>query len=53
MSISLFSLAIAFVFSDYPEVISSVWLFEATILYYFYSKSPHSVSPQGREVAQS
>ncbi len=38
ISLSLFSFAVAFVFSDYPEIISTVWLFEATILYYFYSK---------------
>ncbi len=37
-SISLFSIAIAFVFSSYPEIITAIWLFEATILYYFYSK---------------
>ncbi len=39
ISVSLFSLAIAFVFSEYPEIISTVWLFEATILYYFYSQN--------------
>ena len=39
VSISLFSIAIAFVFSNYPEIISTTWLFEATILYYFYSKT--------------
>jgi hypothetical protein len=39
ISISLFSIAVAFVFSDYPEIITTTWLFEATILYYFYSKN--------------
>ena len=39
ISISLFSVAIAFVFSDYPEIITTTWLFEATILYFFYSKN--------------
>ncbi|MCD5380414.1 DUF2339 domain-containing protein, partial [Candidatus Gracilibacteria bacterium] len=39
ISLSLFSLAIAFLFSKYPEIISTVWLFEATILYYFYSQT--------------
>jgi len=39
ISISLFSIAIAFVFSDYPEIISTTWLFEATILFFFYSKN--------------
>ncbi len=53
ISLSLFSLAIAFVFSDYPEIISTVWLFEATILYYFYSQSPLSISPNGREETQT
>jgi len=38
ISISLFSIAIAFVFSDSAEIITTVWLFEATILYFFYSK---------------
>lgn len=39
ISISLFSIAIAFVFSNYPEIITTTWLFEATILYFFYSKT--------------
>ena len=39
ITLSLFSLAIAFLFSKYPEIISTVWLFEATILYYFYSQT--------------
>ena len=39
ISISLFSVAVAFVFADTPEIITTVWLFEATILYFFYSKN--------------
>lgn len=39
ISISIFSVAIAFIFSKYPEVVSSIWLFEATILYFFYSQN--------------
>lgn len=39
ISISLFSLAIALVFSNHPEIISTIWLFEATILFYFFSKT--------------
>ncbi|MCP4523206.1 MAG: hypothetical protein GY828_03225, partial [Candidatus Gracilibacteria bacterium] len=39
ISISLFSLAIALVFAKSPEIISTVWLFEATILFYFYTKT--------------
>lgn len=39
ISISLFSVAIAFVFSEHPEIITTTWLFEATILYFFYSKT--------------
>jgi hypothetical protein len=39
ISISLLSLAIALVFSNNPEVISTIWLFEATILFYFFSKA--------------
>ncbi len=38
ISISVFSLAIALIFSNYESIISSVWLFEATIMFYFYSK---------------
>ncbi len=39
ISISLFSFAIAFIFSKYPEIITITWLFESTILYYFYNKT--------------
>lgn len=39
ISISIFSLAIALIFSNYESVISLVWLFEATILFYFYNKT--------------
>ncbi len=39
ISISLFSLAVSLVFSWHAEIISTVWLFEATILFYFYSKT--------------
>jgi len=39
ISISLFSIAVAFIFADTPEIITTVWLFEATILNFFYSKN--------------
>lgn len=39
VSISLFSLAIAFVFSQHTEIISAIWLFEATLMFFFYSKT--------------
>ena len=39
ISISLFSLAIALIFSNNPEIISTVWLFEATILFYFFNQA--------------
>jgi len=39
ISISLFSISIAFVFSGHSEIITTTWLFEATILYFFYSKT--------------
>ncbi len=39
LSITLFSLATALVFSKHPEVISTVWLFEASVLFYFFSKT--------------
>jgi len=42
ISISIFSLAIALVFSNYGEIITSVWLFEATIMFYFYNKTKES-----------
>jgi hypothetical protein len=29
----------AFVFSDYPEIITTIWLFEATILYYIFYRN--------------
>ncbi len=38
LGLSLFSLAIAFVFSKHPEVISIVWLLEANILFFFAKK---------------
>lgn len=43
IGISLFSLAVAFVFSNYPEIITTTWLFEATILFYFYSKTNKAI----------
>lgn len=39
ISISIFSLAIALVFSKNTEIISTLWLFEASILFYFYNKT--------------
>lgn len=39
ISISIFSLAIAIIFSKSPEVVSLIWLFEASILFYFFSKT--------------
>ena len=42
ISISLFSIAIAFVFSNHPEIISTTWLFEATVLYFFYWKTENT-----------
>ena len=39
VSISIFSIAIAFIFANHPEIITTTWLFEATILYFFYSKT--------------
>lgn len=39
ISISLFSLAVAYIFSKHSEVISAVWLFEATLMFYFYGKA--------------
>ncbi len=38
ISISLFSLAIVFVFSKHSEIISAIWLFEATILFFLFRK---------------
>ncbi len=39
ISMSIFSIAIALIFSKSPEVISLIWLFEATILFYFFGKT--------------
>ncbi len=38
VSISLFSLAVAYVFSRHSEIISSIWLFEAVLMFYFYRR---------------
>ncbi len=38
VSISLFSLAMVFVFSKHAEIISVTWLFEASILFFFYQR---------------
>lgn len=38
ISISLFSFAIALIFSNHPEIISTAWLLEATVLFYFYNR---------------
>lgn len=38
ISISLFSLAIAYVFWEYDEVVASIWIFESSLLFYFFSK---------------
>jgi len=37
ISISLITLAIAFVFSKHIEIIALAWILESTILMYFYS----------------
>jgi len=39
ISISLFSLAVAYIFSTHSEVVSIVWLFEASVLFYFYKRT--------------
>jgi len=39
ISISIFSFAIALVFSNHKEIISMTWLFEASILFYFHIKA--------------
>jgi len=35
----VFSLAIALIFSEYQQIVSAVWLFEATIMFYFFNKT--------------
>lgn len=42
ISISIFSIAVALIFSKSPEVVSLIWLFEATILFYFFDKTKES-----------
>ncbi len=39
ISISIFSLAVAFIFSGSPEIVSIVWLLEASLLYFFYRRT--------------
>ncbi len=43
ITISLFSLAIAIVFSEFDKIwsaiVGTIWIFESTLLYYFYSKT--------------
>jgi hypothetical protein len=39
LAVSLFSLSIAYIFSKNPEIISTVWLFESSLLIYFYSRT--------------
>ena len=38
-SISLFSLSMVYVFSGHNEIISSIWIFEASTLFYFFQKT--------------
>jgi len=38
IAVSLFTLAVALVFSNSPEIISIVWMLEATVLLYLYTK---------------
>ena len=35
---SLVAIAVAFIFSKYPEIIGTLWLFEATLAFYFFSR---------------
>ena len=37
--VSLFSLAVAFVFAESPEIISIIWILEAAVLFYLSSKT--------------
>lgn len=39
ISLSFFSLAIAYIFSNHPEAIASIWIFESTLLFSFYKRS--------------
>lgn len=39
ISISLFSFAIMLIFSGKAEIISTIWLLEASVLFYFYNKT--------------
>ncbi len=35
---SLVAIAVAFIFSKYPEIIGTLWLFESTLAFYFFSR---------------
>jgi hypothetical protein len=39
ISLSLFSLSVAFVFSKHSEIVSAIWLFEASILFFLFQKT--------------
>jgi len=39
ISISLFSLAIAYIFSEHSEVVSIIWILESSVLLYFYKRT--------------
>lgn len=39
ISISFFSFAIALIFANHPSVVAAVWLFEATILFFFSNRT--------------
>ncbi len=38
ISISLFSLSVAYIFSKNPSIVSLIWIFESSLLFFFYSR---------------
>lgn len=39
ISISIFSLAIAYIFSTRSEIVASIWIFEAVLMFFFYKRT--------------
>ncbi len=42
ISLSLFSIAILILFSSQPAIIASIWFFESTLLFFFFSRTKES-----------
>jgi MFS family permease len=43
ISVSLFSLAVAYIFADNPGAVAVIWMFEACLIYYFFQSSKDKI----------